>query len=641
MVMNTKEKIWGTKTKIEVGGNDSVREGRRVNSASPLASRITAAVIAGITAFLPIKESQADHHQVSLPSENVENGSIYSVGDKELYVPAGRELKGFTDMVDSSGIHCAVTNEGTFCSDQTGAFQVDDFPTGEIHYLTSGGDSAELWSSNSGGNVEFTGGDRYELFDYTRLGDQNGLDFSFGVRPLTDSSLLMVKDNVDQGAVGSEYSLYIVPVTYNSAFDYDRSRVLRVVFDNLGLDVHRITRVMPQIVNNKIFSVFNTNITGEKVIVSVSINAWDIDARNIQVTDVATYYIGQMQGMTEVFHDDGQSVFFMGRNDVGQPFVPYRYDYNVQVADADNDGIEDAEDNCLNIANNNQLDGDNDGVGDACDNCPETANADQNPDACGVVVIEDTDGDGIEDDRDNCPANRNADQADLDNDGLGDACDPDRDGDGISNQDDNCPDEHDGRPEGTGIGQGELSDGCPIEDADGDGIEDGRDNCPETENADQGDSDFDGLGDVCDPTPCPEGMIFTSARFEEEEGNSAETCINVEEPDAGSDTDTDTDTGGNDTGNNPTPDTGGTPTEDTGVEPDVPGQDTGAPSRPDVMVPGNGLGDGLGSQPEGPSCSAVDFNGKGSSEYPTGVMLAIVAAVGVAMRRRKKDLMEK
>jgi hypothetical protein len=55
--------------------------------------------------------------------------------------------------------------------------------------------------------------------------------------------------------------------------------------------------------------------------------------------------------------------------------------------DSDNDGIDDGLDNCVAVANNNQLDSDNDGVGDVCDNCPHDANTTQL----------DTDGDGMGD----------------------------------------------------------------------------------------------------------------------------------------------------------------------------------------------------------------------------------------------------
>ncbi|MBL0027668.1 MAG: lamin tail domain-containing protein [Rhodanobacteraceae bacterium] len=75
---------------------------------------------------------------------------------------------------------------------------------------------------------------------------------------------------------------------------------------------------------------------------------------------------------------------------------------------------------------------------------------------------------------DNCPAAANNDQADMDNDGVGDACDPDIDGDGDLNN---------------------------------------ADNCPLVVNADQADSDGDGIGDVCDAYP-NDGELFFRDGFE-------------------------------------------------------------------------------------------------------------------------------
>jgi uncharacterized protein YkwD len=102
-------------------------------------------------------------------------------------------------------------------------------------------------------------------------------------------------------------------------------------------------------------------------------------------------------------------------------------------------------DNCVDIWNTAQADIDNDGIGNACD--PFT----------------DTDDDGIQDSPDNCPVNYNPNQNDEDEDGLGDACDT----------------------------QNGL-------DLDGDGVNAGSDNCPDAYNPIQADSDDDGLGDACD-----------------------------------------------------------------------------------------------------------------------------------------------
>jgi hypothetical protein len=56
------------------------------------------------------------------------------------------------------------------------------------------------------------------------------------------------------------------------------------------------------------------------------------------------------------------------------------------TSDSDGDGVDDADDNCVSVANPDQHDEDGDHVGDACDPCPQIANA-----------TTDSDGDGIAD----------------------------------------------------------------------------------------------------------------------------------------------------------------------------------------------------------------------------------------------------
>ena len=84
---------------------------------------------------------------------------------------------------------------------------------------------------------------------------------------------------------------------------------------------------------------------------------------------------------------------------------------------------------------------------------------------------------------------------------------PDSDGDGILDSSDNCPlisnaDQLD--TDGDGLG-----DVCD-DDRDNDGILDGSDNCPLISNADQLDTDGDGLGDVCDDDRDNDGILDTS-----------------------------------------------------------------------------------------------------------------------------------
>ncbi|MCP5144032.1 MAG: thrombospondin type 3 repeat-containing protein [Gammaproteobacteria bacterium] len=79
--------------------------------------------------------------------------------------------------------------------------------------------------------------------------------------------------------------------------------------------------------------------------------------------------------------------------------------------DVDGDGIHLTQDNCPTVANANQADYDNDGLGDACD--------------------PDDDNDGVLDTADAFPGNA-AESSDNDHDGIGDNADPDDDNDGMS-----------------------------------------------------------------------------------------------------------------------------------------------------------------------------------------------------------------
>jgi Thrombospondin type 3 repeat len=111
------------------------------------------------------------------------------------------------------------------------------------------------------------------------------------------------------------------------------------------------------------------------------------------------------------------------------------------------------------------------------------------------TAILDTDGDSIPDDEDNCPEIANPDQADADDDGIGDACEPDGDEDGVADDNDNCVSTTNSDQQDTDLdGQG---DACEADD-DGDTVADIGDNCPLISNADQADFDSDSQGDACD-----------------------------------------------------------------------------------------------------------------------------------------------
>jgi parallel beta-helix repeat protein len=185
------------------------------------------------------------------------------------------------------------------------------------------------------------------------------------------------------------------------------------------------------------------------------------------------------------------------------------------VQDSDGDGVEDDVDNCPLIYNPDQADVDNDGSGNACDD-------------------DDSDGDGFPDNIDNCPLTPN-DQLDTDMDGIGDVCDEcpndpenDVDEDSVCGDVDNCPTVP--NPDQNDIDSdflGDACDNCPNDynpdqaDSDGDDVGDACDNCPDVYNPDQTDADNDGEGDACD---CDADGLCTAMAWCIEQGTPDPDC---------------------------------------------------------------------------------------------------------------------
>jgi hypothetical protein len=269
--------------------------------------------------------------------------------------------------------------------------------------------------------------------------DGNAGPVAFGVNL---GGVLRGEGRMDQAKVGSE-------LRYSAAVAYQPSPLLRVLVDGFG-------------------STRFTTTAGE--------NALEIDA-GAQIMPVGSplmFQAGAGFGAIDGFGVPAVRALLGGA-------------YVFEKRDRDNDGIDDAVDQCPTAAEDRDgyedsdgcpdPDNDLDSIPDNVDKCPNQAeDMDGFEDTDGCPDL-DNDKDGIPDVNDRCPNEPETKNGFEDQDGCPDQ--PDRDHDGVPDDKDQCPDD----PEDTdGF---EDTDGCPDPDNDKDGIPDDKDECvdePETFN---------------------------------------------------------------------------------------------------------------------------------------------------------------
>ncbi len=255
---------------------------------------------------------------------------------------------------------------------------------------------------------------------------------------------------------------------------------------------------------------------------------------------------------------------------LGHSDVDYQKFYvRLGTADADSDGIIDAEDNCPYTPNADQVDADADGAGDACDNCPNDP-LKLDPGICGCGVADtDSDGDGTADCDDLCPVDPNKTAPGVCGCGVPD---DDSDSDGTADCNDLCPDDPDKIYPGVcgcGVSDADLDSdgepdcddlcpddplktepgicgcGVPDDDSDSDGTADCEDNCPADPNKTEpgicgcgipdDDSDGDGTADCddncpADPNKTEPGVCGCGVPDDDSDSDGTPDCIDTGEP---------------------------------------------------------------------------------------------------------------